>query len=296
MLAELVQTTTRDGLRLHGALHLAENGVAPRGARPIEVALCLHGVGSNFYSGSVIEHLARTLTSVGIDALRVNTRGHDGVNLLKTITGAVRQGAAFETVDDCRHDVAGWIRFLRDRGFQRTLVVGHSLGAIKAIYAAALDPDPMVRGIVAISPPRLSHQAFQSDSNHAAFQFSLAEAQQLVAEGRASQLFQARFPFPLLISAASYVDKYGPGERYNIVKLVDRVEPPLLVVYGGGELSQGGTAFSGVPEAIRAAARRQQPLELVTVPGADHNYAGLAAELGHVVTSWLASAARPSAS
>ena len=39
----------------------------------------------------------------------------------------------------------------------------------------------------------------------------------MVTDGRGEELFTANFPFPLLIAASAYIDKYGPAERYNLV-------------------------------------------------------------------------------
>jgi hypothetical protein len=92
----------------------------------------------------------------------------------------------------------------------------------------------------------------------------------------------------LLISAGSYVDKYGPGEQYDIVPLVPRLSCPTLFTYGQSELETGGVAFAGVPEAIRAATLPEQRIAVAVVPGADHNYTRCAAPLAEVLRDWLA--------
>ena len=83
--------------------------------------------------------------------LSVNTRGHDSV--FGASLGNVRRrfGAAYEMVDDCRHDIAAWIEFLASRGHERIVLIGHSLGAIKAVYAQAHEKLPQVAAVVAVS-------------------------------------------------------------------------------------------------------------------------------------------------
>ena len=71
-----------------------------------------------------------------------------------TSKGGRRLGAAYEIVDDCRHDLLAWLDLLRERAGPRIALVGHSLGAVKTIYALAHEDVPL-QCAIAISPPRL---------------------------------------------------------------------------------------------------------------------------------------------
>ena len=57
---------------------------------------------------NIIQVLTK-LQELGLAVLSVNTRGHDSV--FGASLGNVRRrfGAAYETVDDCCHDIAAWI-------------------------------------------------------------------------------------------------------------------------------------------------------------------------------------------
>lgn len=290
MLVELVHTVTRDGLRLDGGL--AEP--YPSSDRPIppdpsvpRAALLLHGVGSNFYSSSTLQPLAMALRRAGFGVLLANTRGHDLVYMASVGSTRRRLGAAYETVADCCLDVAAWVELLTQRGFPRVTLVGHSLGAIKALYSQAHEPRAEVECVVAISPPRLSYAAFRAMPESSLFESSLAEAQRLVEAGRPDELFPCQFPFPLLITAASYLDKYGPAERYNVLRFAAQVHCPTLFVYGGRELAEGGIAFAGMPEALAElpGLKRRQ---VEVIEGADHVYTGRTEPLAQRIVAWLA--------
>ena len=88
-------------------------------ARPSSavVAGCVlvHGTGSNFYGSTLFDPLAERLLPLGVGVLRVNTRGHDLMSTAATARGGRRCGAAYEVVDDCRHDLAAWIGWLAER-------------------------------------------------------------------------------------------------------------------------------------------------------------------------------------
>lgn len=277
MQVELVKTTTRDGVRL--------DGVYQRAAGDLTV-LCLHGAGSNFYSGGLFEHLTPRLLESGAAVLRVNTRGHDGYYAGRWAGGARRFGAAYETVADCQLDLAGWLDWLEQHGAPRVVLLGHSLGAIKAVYSEAMQPDARVTGVLALSPPRLSCAAFQWGEQSAKFGALLREAQDHVQRGRGSAIIESTFPFPMLITADAFLDKYG-GERYNVVELTKRLTTPAIYAFGQLELEQGGIAFAGVPEAIMAARQPNQALETHVIEGADHFYIGCYDALTHRVLDAL---------
>ncbi|MCO6458992.1 MAG: alpha/beta hydrolase [Pirellulaceae bacterium] len=292
MLVDLVQTVTADGVRLHGALHSA---TAPRatGLR-VDVLLGLSGVGSNFYGSSLAEDLTPKFLAAGLDVLWVNTRGHDHVAVVQTAAGPRRQGAAYETVDECRHDVAGWLDLLVDRGYLAPGIVGHSLGAIKALYSQAHAPHGALAALVALSPPRLSCRAFRAGEQGERFFEDLETARRHVEQGQPLQLFPARVPFPLIMGAAAYLDKYGPEERYNILKFAGRVACPHVFFYGGGELRDGGVAFAGLPEALESLTDRRYAARTVVIPDADHMYTSRRDALAERILAWLGE--RPEAS
>jgi pimeloyl-ACP methyl ester carboxylesterase len=282
MIAELVRAAASDGLRLDGAIFRP----AATGESPVDAALLLHGVGGNFYSSSLLDAVQDAFLAAGVAVLRVNTRGHDGMYNAPTNQGARRFGAAFEIVDECRLDLAAWTDFLRNEGLARIALVGHSLGAIKAIYAAANTDEMSCIKIAALSPPRLAYCVFQKSGNPA-FQEAIARAEAFVEDGRPHELMPVRFPFPLIISAASYVDKYGREERYDIVRHVPKLSCPILFLYGEKELSEGGPPFSGIDRAVAEAARPDQSLEVRIVPGADHFYNGVQETAAVEVAAWL---------
>jgi pimeloyl-ACP methyl ester carboxylesterase len=283
---ELVRITTSDGLRLDGALASPVN--RPMSPPITDAAIFLHGVGGSFFSGTLFDCLADQLLELGIAVLRVNTRGHGSISMIATDGGATRGGAAFEVVDQCRYDINAWCDFLAARSLSRIAMIGHSLGAIKAVYSSAHSPHSNVTHVIAASPPRLSHNAFRNGSRSHDFFTSLTAAKECVEAGHPEQLITVKFPFPMLIAAASFIDKYG-DERYNIIKFVEQCNCPTLFTYGSVELEQGGIAFAGLPDAIRQATSNAQRFCIATIEGADHFYSGKSSELTSQITKWLRS-------
>lgn len=318
---EMIKTVADDGLRLDGVLHPATPSASSASATAVDGLICLHGVGSNFYGSSLFEAVTPSLTSLGVPVAWVNTRGRDNVFGGGTRKGRRWFGAAFEIVGECCWDVAGWLMWAQRRGWRRVGLVGHSLGAIKAVFSQAQAEgasvasggasaasggasaasggasamaggaaSSLVTHVAALSPPRLCYRLFQNDPGGSAFFEAITAAKKHLAAGEPDALIRVQYPYPLLISAGSYVDKYGPGEQYDIVPLVPRLRCSTLFTYGESELETGGVAFAGVPDAVRSAARPGQLLTVAVVPGADHNYTRCAAPLAEVLQAWLAAA------
>jgi len=326
MQTQLVSTQTDDGLRLDGALFAAVEAAAgdEPPSRP-DLFICLHGAGANFYASSTLRGLVEPLTKSGAAMLLANTRGRDGVFTAHTASGPRRLGAATEIVADCRRDIAAWLDCAGQLGYRRVGLLGHSLGAIKALYYAAQErampelkaalpnaepalPDekPAVPHeepalpheepalpheepalpVVAISPPLLSYRAFLTGERATEFRGLIHEAQERVAAGRGQDLLESTFPMPLLISAATYIDKYGPQENYNILHLAERAACPALFIYGQLELEGGGIAFAGLDKKI-AALSGGGPRRVVTVPSANHVYTGQIEPLAAKIVAWL---------
>ncbi len=282
MLVDLVQTTTADGIRLDGVFQAP----AKPGTAGLDMnAWCLvHGTGGNFYSSTLLEACAERLLELGCSVLRVNTRGHDGISTAAaTGRGGVRLGAAYEIVDDCRRDLAAWVDWLRQRAGQRVGLLGHSLGAVKCLYALAHQPDLASR-VVALSPPRLSYAWFCSSPESALFLEHYQQAQRLVQEGQPLTLLEVRLPLPFVIAAAGFVEKYGPEERYNYLRFLSAVRCPVLLTLGSAE-AQNNMAFRGAAEALGEL--RYGQLTVETIAGADHFYTGTRPQLLDRVESWL---------
>ncbi len=281
MLVDLVQTTTRDGIRLDGALQVPSRAGAA--ALPVDGVCLVHGTGGSFYSSQLFDAFTQRLQEIGCPVLRVNTRGHDLMSTAQTARGGRRQGAAYETVDDCRHDLAAWLGFLRERVGPRVGLIGHSLGAVKAIHALGREPEPGAACLVALSPPRLSYAAFCASAQGAQFLETYQRAEQLVTDGKPETLLEVQLPLPFVVTAAGYVEKYGPDERYNFLRLLGGLRCPALFTFGSNEVASN-MAFRGLPEEVAGHAG----IAVETIAGADHFYSGVQGDLIQRVENWLA--------
>lgn len=280
MQVELIRTKTVDGVLLDGSLQQADAAISSVNRT---VWLLVHGTGGNFYSSGVLQIFAEQLVGGGQSAARINTRGHDVIT-------AVGGGAAFESIADCVHDLRAWVDWLVRRGFSQIVLVGHSLGGVKAIYSQAHDPHPNVVALVGVSPPRFCHAEWQTSPQAGAFRDHFRQATELAECGRGDELMLAQQPLPLWLTAAGFLAKYGPHDNYDFIPLLPRLTCPTLVIVGTGSV-ESSPAFEATPAAIGQQLKTQKHLCLQLVPGANTCYSGQLDAPVRLAREWFASVA-----
>lgn len=266
MQGELVSATTSDKVRLDGLF--CEPIPGPKQLN-CDAVLLVHGLGGNFYQSRLLKHFARSATQRSMTALLVNTRGHDYLNSTTRMGRSATLGAAVEVIDECRFDFEAWIEFLVERGHERVVLLGHSLGAIKALYSQAHQPHNSVCGIAAFSATKLSYDSLLGSTGGDRFSHWLAEARRHVADGNGDQFMHVDFPFPTWMSATAYLAKYGDGDRYNWMSFADRIQKPVLAAFGARELEEN-PAFAAMKNDI--ANLKIRNFTVTVVPNADHFY------------------------
>ncbi len=277
-------------MRLHGAYQVTEspNRVADsKGSAG--AAILVHGIGGNFYSSRLLLQTADLLRQLGLATLLINTRGHDMINLCSWDGRAKSVGAAFEAVDDCRHDLSAWADFLQHRGHQNIVLLGHSLGAIKSLYLMAHQPHPAISTIVGLSPTRLSYRRMLESSSGELFQSTFQRCQDLAAAGAGEQPIQVAFPVATWITPNGYLRKYGPQESYNWTRFVNQIEIPTLLVFGQKELAHD-KAFAGLSQELnqlRDSSENWNVIAVDIIEHADHFYSGVYPSLFDSLTRWL---------
>lgn len=282
---ELVQTVTSDGVKLDGAMLKSESNCSV----PIDAALLLHGVGSNFYQSRFYKQLSPTLLRLGCSVLWSNNRGHDAIFYASKNGKRAVLGSGVEIVGESIFDIHSWCDYLNSQGFQRIALIGHSLGAIKSIYTQSHQPHQSVVAMVAASAPSLSFRRLSQGERAADFLHWIEQSQKCIENGSPERLLEVNFPFPLWISAAAYLDKYGEKENYDILKFVDRIQCPSMLVYGQQELDSGGIAFHNLDHELAELLVGKENFEIQTIAGADHFYSGKMPILAARIEHWFQS-------
>ena len=283
----MITITSADGMTLDGIFCEPAAGVNPQG--PVDAMLLIHGSGGSFYRVAT-KAMAEDLRNRGYACLAINTKGHDTV--WSPQGSGEYYGNALEILDNSRHDLRAGIDYLWEKGYRRIGLLGHSMGAVKVGYYAATEDDDRITTVIPISPVRLSYSYYMESEDAEEFRSIIERADQMEAEDRALELMEVRFPIAQMFSAASYLDKHGPAERYNLVALAPRITVPMLVM--GGEL-ETHTRLRDCPQDMITAAVNSPRAEYHIVPGGNHSLLNSMDQASARVLEWLASLAPVSA-
>ena len=303
MKVELVDVLTDDDLVHTGAFLEAARAVSE--VAGIDVVLMMHGNSANFYH-PFYRYFAERLAELGCPSLRANNRGHDVVhrpvgprNQVSALAAYQEQpaqyfGTAYENLDDCRRDWRAWISYLWDRGYRTVLLWGHSRGAVKTAYYMGMENDPRIRACIVASPPQFSYSRWMRSPQADLFAAHLAEARGWVDKGEPDVLIRVKVPMEYMSGAATYLDKYGPEEKYDVIRHLPKIRCPVLAISGTEEVALR-FGFDGLPEGFERVRQTKPDLTPLSVPGGDHLYTGKQDFVLARVLDWLKSSPRAAA-
>jgi predicted alpha/beta-fold hydrolase len=143
MKTSLVKTVTEDNLELHGIFYKSASLTN-------KAMLLIHGVRGNFYENAFVDEMGQSFTKDGYAFLSVNNRGHG------------MHGSAFELFMESIFDIKAWINYLVDQDYNDITLIGHSLGASKAVYYLAETSDKHVNKVVLLAPTDVYYEIIEN--------------------------------------------------------------------------------------------------------------------------------------
>ncbi len=287
MLVDLINVVNEDGLRLHGAFVAPKSGMSHKG--PIDAVILNHGSTGSFYTGSTIA-MAEDLSDQGYPCLSLNSNAHDTVWYNQS--NSTYYGVGFEILDRSRLDIKAGIDHLAEMGFRNIAILGQSMGAVRVCYYAATESDERVATVIPVSPVRLSYSYFMDSEDAEEFHSIILRADELEAQGKAQELMAVKYPIPQMFSAASYLDKHGPAERYNLVTLAPKIKAPVFALSGSLETH---SRLRDIARDLVTAAVNSPRAEHKVIEGGVHSLNNRREEAAAAVLGWLASlTAQPS--
>lgn len=271
-----LRLTTEDGCLLDSLLYEPAEDATETGF------VLIHGTGSNAFAPGILETVAYELSPTS-RVLRLNTRGHDGVCSIPLNDGRSKPGGAtHEVIAECPADITAAIEALQSRSCRDVVLIGHSMGGVKAIYSQAHAPHPRVRGLVCLSPPRFCHERWKQHPQADAFRATFAEAQAAVESNDPERLLRCRQPVPFLATARGFLEKYGPEDRYDIIRLLPEVPVPVRIVVGS-ETLKSSPAFDTLPADVEQLRDSNGSVTLTILPGVSMSYSGAADEVCRLI-------------
>lgn len=256
-------------------------------AKPIAI-VWIHGWGANFYLPSYVG-IGRALAERGFTTISANTRMHDIGNIAKynIIGKRVRGGGYWGITSDDAKDIAAWIDFAQNRGFDRAILVGHSAGWASAGRYQADTLDPRIAGLVLASPM----VGFAGQDDHPEL---TSQAKNLVESGAGEDLLRIpKRSFPSFISAATHLDMVNTPREYKDFfgtqipdPAVMRVRCPILAFFGTKDDVGAEKELNLLKSSIKRLTRGPSRVDTAMIQNGNHEYVGEEAQVAQTIAMW----------
>ena len=231
--------------------------------------LHLHGKGGNFYTGPGLFIPARD-ERAEVGHLSLNMRCHDlgytryDVPMPDAKEGHIEvAGGMWERLADGHLDVLAGLRWLRERGFGKIFLVGHSSGAYYGLETAS-EHDHDVAGVVLLSTV-ISYKRHLHAWFPGGLDVAVEHARRLVRRGEGHRLLPIDGWY-YAISADSLLERVEqPDDAFE--RLLAHNETPVMFVCGDTEkrLAQWRALYDGLDTEAK---------RWLALPGASHDYLG----------------------
>jgi len=267
MHTELVSIET-DTVPLDGAWYV------PDGDAVGAVMLC-HGNTMNFYTGAP-RFLPPVLTELGFACLAFNRRGHDILTIRNNKEHPV--GAALQTTEEAFADNEYAASWLKEKGFDAPILIGHSNGGFLAVQHAARHPETPALVLLSAHAggnreKRAINTGFQGGKKTPEL---IAKAEKMIAEGRGDELML--LPAWIFITTAkSYIDRQSLPDT---VETASQITCPVLYIRGDLERRDSYPAEDFAENCAG-------PCDVEIVASCDHFYNDCEEVIINLVSSWL---------
>jgi esterase/lipase len=259
--------------------------------------LWVHGLTGTFYGDIVLFNmLVNQLNLMGIGFASFNNRGHDSIVGIRRIdsqspTGYshTNGGAGYEKFEDCIFDIDAGITFLRNLGYSKIIIAGHSTGANKVCYYGGTVDDNRLVGVVLASP--ISDRLMEEKTN-IRLKKNLHQMKKMVEKGKGEYLVNNLTFFPTtpkrylsLFEKGSTEDVFDYGENKLKLKEFSKIIKPLLVVltekdeYADRPITEIKSVFDKHSKSIKYQSK--------IIPESFHGFDGKEDVFAKLITDWI---------
>jgi pimeloyl-ACP methyl ester carboxylesterase len=255
--------------------------------RPDTAVILVHGVEQFWYVGPTM-FLATSLAGRGF-----TTFGYNG-----THSGPTFRWSRFETAVQ---EVCDALTFMKQRGFARIVLIGHSLGTPIIEYYAGDKPDAALAAVAVYGPhisiPEVTRDTLLGPELYRSFR---DECRRLVAEhsGQEIRLLPYRKTAPIITSAETFLSyRDTDTSRASVEPMIRRITVPLLICYDRADNIHGlgtPTMRESIVNRIERAATSSSSVQVAIVPSKAghtpieaHSFIGNEAAVVELTSSWL---------
>lgn len=203
--------------------------------------LFVHGQAQSIIDNQFAYNIGKNLSNNKISFLYGHNRGYSYINCMSKKDGTMEKiGATFEIFEDCIKDISIWIKKIKELGYKRVVLIGHSLGCNKALYYLSQNIK-LIDGVIFLSPPDMVGITKIEEEK---FEQFMEEAKQNIFNNESNKILDNLLCNFDYISSKTFVDFYTennaidnfPIERNpKVFEQLSKLSIPILSMAGSLE-------------------------------------------------------------
>lgn len=250
--------------------------------------LFIHGQAQSIVDNYFAYVLGKYLSNNGISFLYSHNRGHSYINCMGKKDGSLEiNGATFEIFEDCLKDIEVWIKKVKNLGYKKIILMGHSLGCNKALYYLSKNRED-VQGLILASAPDMVGITKKEESE---FDNLLTEAESNIKNNNPRKLLNTLIGGTDYISSATFIsealensniDNFPIERNPEIFEQLSTINIPILSFAGSNEYPTYLKQYL-----LKEKATNCNNFEYQIIDNANHFYNNKEEEISKILLKWI---------
>ena len=197
-------------------------------------------------------------------------------------------------LDDDLDALDAWVGFLLERGYERIVLAGASMGSLSIGRYQSIRQHPNIVGLAHLMPTADCPEWFRAAIGDEDYENAVAKALEAVAQGQGDEVLidvDVRQPPPSLFSsyfrwtqrAASWLSWWGPDADSRNTRHIANATVPILLLAGTDDSYNDEARFAE----LKAAAIKAPSVEEIWYQDVDHGLIGVETRVAQDMTVWL---------
>lgn len=233
MRQELVRINSIDWIEEPGILYTPNEDTN-------KIVIHVHGLNGNFYENRFLDILAESYIEKNYAFLTFNNRGRGFITELIKWNDFVVIGWCLERFKDCTLDIQWVVNRVKEKGYNKIVLEGHSYWCNKVIYYYNKIKDKQIKQIVLLAPcdiPSECKKFLDKDE----YETAKNEATKLVHDSKENELIDFSAMANGKISAGTFYYDFLPNWENDFIKysdgidakseLLNNIDIPTLIIF-----------------------------------------------------------------